>query len=399
LIRRTIESRTKRGKIKVDHAKMMLGMLQTSNKLESLANAQLVVEAVVENMDIKKNIFRELNRITPMHSVLLSNTSSLDVDKMASVLDPARRKQFAGWHFFSPAHVMKLVEIIVGLETSPETVATLQILTRKINKVGVVVGNCDGFCGNRLLRPYSAETVMLLVEGRATVSEVDQALLDFGMALGPFQLGDLAGNDVGFCIRVERGHARRNTKEPIPSARPDRYTELGDIMVSEYERLGQKCGKGWYDYDLTVGSGRKGIPSAEVDAIVRKYMIHDKQVQKYSKDEIIARCLFPLVNEGFKCLEEGISRRPGDIDIVYCYGYGFPLWRGGPMHWADNEIGLSVILNSLQEMSLRFPTTDHFVPSKLLQQCVSLDIKVEEYYNRKEVETDRKSTRLNSSPT
>lgn len=318
VIQGVIQSKVKRKKLKPQAAKSLLSRLSSSQKLEDLSMAQVVVEAVIENMKIKRSIFSKLDTVTKPDCILLSNTSTLDIDQMAAVIAPSR--QFAGWHFFSPAHVMKLVEIVVGKNTSAATVALMQALTKQVGKTGVVVGNCDGFCGNRLLKPYSAESCCVLVENTCSVDNVDKALLEFGMALGPFQMGDLAGNDVGYNIRRERGWVREESSPSIPRNRPPRYTELGDVLISKYNRLGQKAGKGWYDYDPAVGKGRTGLPSAEVDALVQRY--RNETAQRITPNGIVERLLFPLVNEGFKCLEEGIARSPGDIDVVYVYGYG-----------------------------------------------------------------------------
>lgn len=345
-----------------------------TTELEDLKDCLLVVEAVVEKLSIKQTIFQKLDRITSPSCILLSNTSTLSIDAMAEVLSSER--QFAGWHFFSPANIMPLVEIVRGQQTRPETVSLLQSLTKKVRKTGVVVGNCDGFCGNRMVAPYSAESVFLLTQG-ATVQQQDNALEKFGMALGPFRMADLAGNDIGYFIRVERGWAKSMGSKTKPSKRPDRYTELADVMVSEHGRLGQKVGKGWYEYNKVVGKGRTPLPSAFMnDDFIPKYLVEERN---WSDNEIIERVLFPLVNEGFKCLEEGIVQRPGDIDVVYINGYGWPAWRGGPMFWADHEVGLSNLLKALKRMSREFPTTPHFVPSRLLLECVERNVTVEEY--------------------
>ena len=384
-IQKTIESLVKRQKLSNAAAQKLLSQLQWTQNLQDLSDCQLVVEAVVENMQIKQDIFRTLDRVTPASCVLLSNTSTLDIDQMASVLESSvqRRRQFAGWHFFSPAHIMKLVEIVVGSETSPETVALLQLLTKRIGKIGVVVGNCYGFCGNRMLRPYSTETVQLLVEGggATTTQRVDAAMRNFGMALGPFEMSDLAGNDVGFNIRRELGWVRdKKTAFVPPNRRPARYTELADDMVSELGRLGQKVGKGWYDYDPNVGKGRKPLPSPEMAEFVQRYIESSGPLDPLSEEEIVERVLYPLVNEGFKCLEEGIARSPGDIDVIYLYGYGWPAWRGGPMYWADHQVGLPNLLSKLRDFHRQFPETEHYVPCMLLERCVELGLTVEEYY-------------------
>ncbi|KAG7364888.1 NAD-binding 3-hydroxyacyl-CoA dehydrogenase [Nitzschia inconspicua] len=373
----TIQSYVQRGKMTEAKAQTLLEALKPSQRLEDLSSCSLVVEAVIEDMKIKKKIFLSLDKITPPSCILLSNTSTLDIDEMASAVSHSRRPLFAGWHFFSPAHVMKLVEIVLGDATSLETTCIMQQLTKRIGKIGVVVGNCDGFVGNRLLIPYGAETTLLLEEGVATVPAVDKAFLKFGIALGPFQMADLAGLDIGYNIRKQRGWVSSNGT-PAKN-KPSRYPDLADVIVSEYKRLGQKTGKGWYDYDESVGKGRKPLTSKEVDQLVQKYAI--KGQRQFSEQEMIERVLFPLVNEGFKCLEEGIAKQPSDIDVIYLHGYGWPVYRGGPMWWADNEVGLTYLLKRLEDFSAQFPETPYYVPSELLKKCVTLGVTVEDYFN------------------
>ena len=381
-------SQVRRKKLKAPVAKSLLNLLASTTRLEDLKNCQLVVEAVVENLRIKQNIFRSLDQITPPSSILLSNTSTLDIDAIASVLQPQRKQWFLGWHFFSPANVMQLVEVVRGSQTSPDAIALLQTLSKKVGKIGVVVGNCDGFCGNRLLRPYQLESTFMLEEGVATIAQVDQAIVEFGFALGPFQMGDLAGNDVGYNIRKERGWVvdPNSSTTKIPSNRPARYARFADVMVSEYGRIGQKAGKGWYDYDPSIGKGRTPLHSKEMDSILQSHTKVSEQPHgmKMSSDEIVCGCLYPLVNEGFKCLEEGIAIRPSDIDVVYLYGYGWPAWRGGPMHWADHQVGLHNILSWLQRMARDHPTSDQFAPSRLLVECVQKGITVEELWQQRQ---------------
>ena len=238
----TIHSYVKRKRMTAEKGKQLLASLKPTQRMEDLSSCCLVVEAVIENLTIKQKIFASLDEIvTSPDAILLSNTSTLDIDAMASALKPSRRSNFAGWHFFSPAHIMKLVEIVVGKETSLETVGVLQQLTKRIKKIGVVVGNCDGFVGNRMLIPYSAETCFLLEEGVATVSSVDNAFLKFGIALGPFQMADLAGLDVGYNIKIARGLVNKDGS-PGPN-RPERYSDISDIMVKDLNRLGQKSQK------------------------------------------------------------------------------------------------------------------------------------------------------------
>ncbi len=355
----------------------------TSSK--DLRESLLVIEAVFENLKIKQSIFKQLNDVVKHpRALLLSNTSTLNIDYIASALPPARRKYCAGMHFFSPAHVMKLVEIVVSSSTSSETTALIQLVTsKKLRKVGVVVGNCEGFVGNRMLFPYTGESVFVLQEGRASVAQVDKAIVSFGMALGPMTMGDLAGNDIGYLVRKEKGLVKDpKTGLPGPNRKPGmRYTDLGDDLVAKLGRAGQKKLKGWYDYDPNVAKGRKPIPSTEVAELIASYS-EGKQYDKYNAKEIVERVLFPLVNEGFKILEEGIARVPSDIDVIYVYGYGWPAWRGGPMFWADHEIGLSYILQRLEEMNEMFPGSTYYVPSQLLRRCIGLNIKVEDYYEQ-----------------
>jgi 3-hydroxyacyl-CoA dehydrogenase len=242
----TIQSFVKKGKLPKDWADQMLKSLIPSSRMENLSQCSLVVEAVIENMTIKKNIFSKLDQITPQDCILLSNTSTLNIDEMALAVSPSRRPFFAGWHFFSPAHVMKLVEIVRGKATSMKTAYILQTLTKRIGKTGVVVGNCDGFVGNRMLISYGAESTLLLEEGVATVASVDRALVLFGMPMGPLQMGDLAGLDIGYNIRKQRGWINEDGSRG-PN-RPTRYPDVADVIVSEYKRLGQKTGKvseGW----------------------------------------------------------------------------------------------------------------------------------------------------------
>ena len=377
-----IEGNVKKNKWSPIQAATFKANLKGSIKLQDLCQVQLVVEAVVENLIIKKKIFSQLDTITIPTCLLLSNTSTLSIDEIASALSPNRRGFCAGWHYFSPAHIMKLVEIVVGSDTSQETTSILQVLTKRIGKIGVTVGNCDGFVGNRMLNPYTSEAVLLLAEGVATIEAIDGALQgEFGMALGPLQMSDLAGNDIGYFIRKERKWTRDDETKEVGRNRPGRYTELGDAMVTELGRIGHKAGKGWYDYDPKIGKGRKGMHSKEMKAFIDRF-IPPSPRHPLSSQEIIEQILFPLVNEGFKILEEGIAQKPSDIDVVYLYGYGWPAWRGGPMFWADEEVGLEYLLQKLQEWHQQFPGSAYFQPSNLLVTCVKSGITVQEFYKK-----------------
>mmetsp|Transcript_9327 Transcript_9327/g.13243 ORF Transcript_9327/g.13243 Transcript_9327/m.13243 type:complete len:822 (+) Transcript_9327:3-2468(+) len=348
----------------------------------------LVVEAAFENMQVKQSIFQTLHKaITNPHALLLTNTSTLNIDTIASALPSQRRHYCAGMHFFSPAHVMKLVEIVKSSQSSPQTIAIIQQLTSKrLKKIGVTVGNCDGFVGNRMLFPYTAEATFVLEEGGASVQQIDDAIKSFGMALGPFTMSDLAGNDIGYLVRKERGLTKDPvTDQPGPNRQPNmRYCDLSDDLVVKLKRVGQKALKGWYNYDPNIGRGRKPIFSKEVQQFVSTYNPnkYDPSTNLITDDkDIVERLLFPLVNEGFKILDEDIARQPSDIDVIYLYGYGWPSWRGGPMFWVDHEVGLDYLLRKLNEFMHRFPGTDIFVPSKLLKKCVDMGVGIQQYYD------------------
>lgn len=358
----------------------------TDMKTGGFCNCLVVVEAVFENLKIKQSIFRELDTvIRNPKALLLSNTSTLNIDSIASALSPQKRPFCAGMHFFSPAHVMKLVEIVISSYTSPETAAIVQMITSKrLRKVGITVGNCEGFVGNRMIHSYSAEAAFVLKEGGGSVQDVDKALVDFGMAIGPLNMGDLAGNDIGYLISKEKGLVRDpKTGRPGPNRKEGmRYTDLPDDLVLKLGRVGQKAMKGWYDYDPKIGRGRKPLPSKEVEDFIASYKNGGAPVTKYSKQEIVERLLFPLVNEGFKILEENIAQKPSDIDVIYIYGYGWPAFRGGPMYWIENEVGLPYFLKRLKEMNNSFPGSTYYIPSALLKKCVALDIGLQEYYSQ-----------------
>jgi 3-hydroxyacyl-CoA dehydrogenase len=283
----------------------------------------IVVEAVFEGMALKKEVFAQLDRVSRKGAILASNTSTLNIDEIATAT--SRPESVIGTHFFSPANVMRLLEIVRGKRTSKEVIATCMQLSKKLAKVGVLVRNCRGFVGNRMFHHYGREAVFLVEEG-ASPQAVDQALYDFGMALGPLATGDLAGLDVGWRIRKEYRHLEKpGVRQPIVS---DRLCELG--------RHGQKTGAGWYKYD----EDRRAVADPEVNEMVRKWAVEAGIPQRdISAEEIVERCVYALVNEGARILEEGIAIRAVDMDIIYVNGYGFPSYRGGPMWYADS-IGL-----------------------------------------------------------
>src|SRR6202451_323957 len=283
-------------------------------------------------MSLKKEIFAELDRVCKPGAILASNTSTLSIDEIAATT--SRPESVIGTHFFSPANVMRLLEIVRGKATSKEVIATCMQLSKTLGKVGVLVGNCRGFVGNRMFGPYRREAQFLVEEG-ASIEAVDQALFDFGMAMGPMATGDLAGLDVGWRIRKEYRHLEKpGVRQPFAE---DRLCELG--------RYGQKTAAGWYKYD----ENRRPILDSEVDGLVRKWAAEAGIAQrKISSEEIVERCVYALVNEGARILEEGIVWRAVDIDIIYLNGYGFPAYRGGPMWYADT-VGLKKVLERVEE--------------------------------------------------
>ena len=281
-------------------------------------------------MDLKKRVFGELDRIAKPDAVLATNTSTLDVDEIASAT--ARPENVVGTHFFSPANVMKLMENVRGAKTSPKTLATVMKLSKTLGKVGVAVGVCDGFVGNRMLVPYLREADFLLEEG-ALPQQVDQVIRDFGFPMGPFAMSDLAGLDVGW--RIRKG-------KPRPANRRD--STIGD-QICELGRFGQKTGAGWYRYEA---GDRTPIPDPEIEVLIAAESERLGIARRDIDDqEILRRCLYPLVNEGARILEEGIAQRPGDIDVIWLYGYGFPRYRGGPMFWADT-VGTGEIYEAMK---------------------------------------------------
>jgi 3-hydroxyacyl-CoA dehydrogenase len=289
-----------------------------------------VVEAVFEEMGVKETVFRKLDAVMKPGAILATNTSTLDVDQIAAFTN--RPQDVVGTHFFSPANVMKLLEIVRGAKTGKDVLATALALSKKLKKTGVVSGVCDGFIGNRMIEQYSRQAGFLLEEG-ALPEQVDKAAEKFGFAMGPFRMGDLAGNDIGWAIRK-----RRYVEKPDIS-----YSKTADLLC-EMGRYGQKTGAGWYDYKA---GDRKAYPNEEVNAMIVKHSADlGVERRKISDQEIVERLVYSLVNEGANILEEGIAMRASDIDMVYLTGYGFPLYRGGPMFYADT-VGLPNVLAAI----------------------------------------------------
>jgi 3-hydroxyacyl-CoA dehydrogenase len=331
-IQKNYANSVKRGRFTQQFVDERLKLIQPTLSFDGLAGVDLVIEAVFEGMALKKEIFGQLDKICMSGAILATNTSTLSIDEIASATS---RPQFViGTHFFSPANVMRLLEIVRGKTTSKEVISTCMQLSKKLGKVSVLVGNCRGFVGNRMFHPYVRESVFLVEEG-ASVAAVDTALYDFGMAMGPLAVGDLAGLDVGWRIRKEYRHLEKpGIRQALAG---DRLCELG--------RFGQKTGAGWYRYD----DNRRATPDPEVTELVRKWAKEAGVPQRQlSREEIVDRCIYALVNEGARILEEGYALRAVDIDIVYLNGYGFPAYRGGPMWYADT-VGLKKVYNRILE--------------------------------------------------
>ena len=333
-IRRNYEASVAKKKLTQERLDATLALLKPTLRYGDLTDADLVIEAVFEEMDIKEQVFRELEHATKSTAILATNTSTLDVNRIAAAT--SRPQDVLGMHFFSPANVMKLLEVVRGARTGKDTLKTVMEVARKIRKTAVVAGVCDGFIGNRMLEHYFRQSMFLLEEG-ASPAQVDRALEKFGMAMGPFRVSDLAGNDVGWRIRK-----RRYVEKP-----QIRYSRIADRLCGE-GRFGQKTGAGWYRY---AAGKRDALPDPAVDTLIDAYR---KEIgvtpRKIADDEIVDRLILALVNEGARILDEGIALRASDIDLVYLTGYGFPLWRGGPMFHADT-LGLYNVARRMKELA------------------------------------------------
>ncbi|MEA3004619.1 MAG: 3-hydroxyacyl-CoA dehydrogenase, partial [Sphingomonadales bacterium] len=327
VIRRNYEATASKGRMTAGQVEQAMGLLKPTLSLDDLADCDLIIEAVFENMDVKKEVFGKLDRIAKPGAILASNTSYLNVDEIAA--STSRPQDVVGLHFFSPANIMKLLEIVRGAKTAPDVLVTAMQLAKKIRKVAVVAGVCHGFIGNRMLMPRQVQASRLLLEG-ATPEQIDRVHVEFGMPMGPFQMADLAGVDIGW-------HRDPNRIENIR----DKLCALG--------RWGQKKGAGFYDYD----EKRRPTPSPVVAEVIEEFR-RKEGVEKrdISDQEIVERTLYTMVNEGAKILEEGMAQRASDEDVVWVYGYGWPVYRGGPMFWADTE-GLDKIVEGLRRQQGR----------------------------------------------
>ena len=340
-IRKSYEGSAKKGKLTAAQVEERMGLLRPTLSYADVAAADVVVEAVFEDMAVKQAVFKTLDETMKPGAILASNTSTLDLDALARTT--RRPADVIGTHFFSPAHVMKLLEVVRGRETAKDVLATVMGLARTIKKTAVVSGVCDGFIGNRMLEPYLRQALLLIDEG-ALPAQVDRALEAFGMAMGPFRMSDLAGNDIGWLIRKRRYAEHPESERSVIA---DRLCEQG--------RFGQKTGAGWYRYEA---GRRDALPDPAVDEMIQAYR-REKGItpRRIPDDEIVDRCVFALVNEGAKILDEGIAQRASDVDLVYLAGYGFPPFRGGPMFYADT-VGLFNVVRRMKEFA--------WVPAPLL---------------------------------
>ena len=349
-IRKLFEGGVQRGKLTTEQADAALAMLSTGVDYDGLGNCDLVIEAVFENLKIKQEVFRRLDGVVRQGAVLASNTSTLDIDAIAEAT--GRPEDVIGLHFFSPAHVMRLLEIVRGRKTADDVIVSALALARRLGKIGVVVGNCNGFVGNRMLYSYGRENQLLLLEG-ARPEFIDGVLQDWGMAMGPNAVGDLAGIDVGYKARRER--------TDLPD--DPRFYRVSD-MLAEQGRYGQKTGRGMYLYEK---GSRTPIPDPEVHAMIRaeakRLGVEQREI---GADEVIGRCIYGLVTEGARILDEGVALRSSDIDVIWLNGYGFPRYRGGPMHYADS-VGLDTVYAKVREFRDRFGAR-YWEPPALLER-------------------------------
>jgi 3-hydroxyacyl-CoA dehydrogenase len=349
VIRKNYSASVARGSLSQARAGEALALIRGVNDYQAMVGADIVIEAVFEDLKVKREVFARLDRVAAPHAILATNTSTLDIDAIAA--STTRPAQVVGTHFFSPANVMKLLENVRGRQTSAQTIATVMALGKTLGKIPVLAGNCDGFIGNRMLMFYGSEAEFLLEEG-ATPEQVDRVMEDFGFAMGPFAMRDLAGNDVGFLIRKGR---------KLPA--DERWSPILERIVAT-GRLGQKSGKGFYRYE-----GRTRIVDSEVTALIEGVSRElGTRRRDIPDEEIRDRLLHPLVNEGARILEQGIALRAGDIDVVYVYGYGFPAWRGGPMFWAEQS-GLARVVETMRRLA---PTHGaRWSPAPLLERLAA----------------------------
>ncbi|MFT5481934.1 MAG: 3-hydroxyacyl-CoA dehydrogenase [Halieaceae bacterium] len=346
VIRKNYERTASKGRITQDEVEERCGLISGHLDMEVLADCDLIIEAVYEELEVKKSIFRKLDQIARPGAILASNTSGLDLNEIAQVTN--RPEAVIGMHFFSPANVMKLLEVVRGDHTSSEVIKTVMKFGRAINKVSVLVGVCPGFVGNRILYTRQLQAQALMLEG-ALPAQIDAVLRDFGMPMGPFQMSDLAGLDLGW-------NREKSNSETIRDC------------LCELDRRGQKAGAGWYDYD----ENRKPSPSPVVTDLIVQFSENAGITRRdISDDEILERCIYPMINEGAKILAEGMAQRASDIDVVWVFGYGWPADRGGPMYYADS-IGLKSVVEKLRKYG-EAAGDNFWEPSTLLVELAEND--------------------------
>jgi 3-hydroxyacyl-CoA dehydrogenase len=355
VVRKNYERSASNGSIPAAAVEQRMALITGSTDKADFADCDLVIEAVFEDMELKKTIFAELDQICKPGAIMASNTSALDVNEIAAVT--SRPESVIGMHFFSPANVMKLLEVVRGEKSSDTTVATAMAISKKINKVAALVGVCHGFVGNRMLFMRGAEAERMILEG-ATPAQIDRVLYEFGFPMGPFAMMDLAGLDIGW-------------KEETSSSSTVRE------VLCENGRRGQKNGRGYYTYDPDT---RASTPDPEVEQLIKEFAVAQGVAQREISDqEVLERCLYPMINEGAKILEEKIAIRGSDIDVVWVNGYGWPLYRGGPMHWADS-VGLSEIADKIRGYSASLGGK-HWEPSALLARLAAENGKLQTFSN------------------
>jgi 3-hydroxyacyl-CoA dehydrogenase len=354
-IKKNYEAQVKKGKLKEDKYAQRMSLLSTTLSYDDIKDADLVIEAVFEEMGVKEAVFKQLDAVMKPGAILASNTSTLDVNAIANFTK--RPQDVVGMHFFSPANVMKLLEVVRGAKTGKDVMATVMAIAKKIKKTAVVSGVCDGFIGNRMIEQYGRQGGFLLEEG-CTPQQVDKAIEKFGFAMGPFRMGDLAGNDIGWAIRKRRYVEKPHMK----------YSKTADLLC-EMGRFGQKVGKGWYDYKE---GKRDAIPNKEVEEMIVKHRAAlGITPRKISDEEIVQRLVFSLVNEAAHILEEGIASKASDIDMVYITGYGFPIFRGGPMLYAD-QVGLFNVVQAMHQFAANpLDDAEFWKPAPLLAKLAA----------------------------
>jgi 3-hydroxyacyl-CoA dehydrogenase len=357
-IRKNYAATVAKGRLSEPEMAKRMALLSTALAYDAIRDADLVIEAVFENMALKKEIFGRLDAACKQGAILATNTSTLDVNEIAAATK--RPEDVLGMHFFSPANIMKLLEIVRAEKTAADVLATVMKLSKSIGKVGVVSGVCYGFIGNRMLEGYRREANLMLLEG-ASVKQIDQAIYQFGMPMGPFAMADLAGIDVGVKIRHERKRAGTLVDDPRDGVISEKLVDMG--------RHGQKTGAGFYRYEE---ASRAGIPDPEIEKLVREAAdrlgIEQREI---GDEEIVSRCMYPLINTGARILDEGIAIRASDIDVVWVYGYGFPPYRGGPMFYADT-VGVKNVYDRICEYRERFDDEfGYWQPAPLLESLAN----------------------------